>query len=182
MKERVAAVHPRKMPILPTSHKFQARIYRIWMMRHVDVPEEISGALERESGKKKHIPVVATVAGKSHRTTLVPAGGGRYRLQIHTNLRKAARADTGDLIGVSVRFDGDSREVALPAELRAVLKEHPKARKEFEKLPPGHKRQLLLYYLKAKSAKAREHATARVIDHLLERAILGTGRRGGKRG
>lgn len=164
------------------SHKFQARIYKIWMMRHVDVPEEISRVLEKESRKKKHIPVVATVAGKSHRTTLVPAGGGRYRLQIHTQLRKAAQADAGDLVGVSVRFDGESREVAVPGELQAVLRKHPKARKEFERLPAGHKRQLLLYYLKAKSPKAREHATARVVDHLLERAILGTGKRDKKRG
>jgi hypothetical protein len=151
------------------------------MMRHVDVPEQISRALEKESGKRRHIPVVATVAGKSRRTTLVPAGGGRYRLQIHTEQRKAAQADAGDLIGVSVRYDAESRDVAVPAELRAVLKEHPKARREFERLPAGHKRQLMLYYLKAKSAKAREHATARIVDHLLERAILGTGKRGSKR-
>jgi hypothetical protein len=160
---------------------FQARIYRIWMMRHVDVPEEIARALEKESGKKKHIPVVATVAGKSHRTTLMPASGGRCRLQIHTEQRNAAQADAGDLIGISVRYDDASREVEVPGELRAVLNEHPKAKKEFGRLPPGHKRQLLLYYMKAKSPKAREHVTARFIDHLLERAILGTGRKGRNR-
>jgi len=169
------------------AHTFQATIYKIWMMRHVDVPEEIGRALAKECGRRsgeerssrlpKHIPVVAAVNGKSVRTTLAPAGAGSYRLNVNTALRKAAHADVGDLIGVSLRYDAESREMELPAELRAALKDHPKARREFEKLPPGHKRQLLLYYLRAKSPKARERVTEKFIDHLLERAILGKGRR-----
>jgi hypothetical protein len=154
--------------------RFQATIYKIWMMRHVDVPEEVGRALEKESGKKKHIPVVATVNGRSTRTTLVPAGGGRYRLQIITTLRKAAGgADAGDLIGVALKLDREPREIAVPPELNAALKDHPKARKEFERLPPGHRRQLLLYYLRAKSPRARENVTGKFIDHLLERTLLG---------
>lgn len=158
--------------------RFQATIYRIWMMRHVDVPEEIGRALEKESRKKKHIPVVATVNTRSVRTTLVPAGGGRYRLQVNTALRKAAGgADAGDMIGVTVKFDGAPREIAVPPELLAALKDHPKARKEFDRLPPGHRRQLLLYYLRAKSPRARANVTMKFIDHLLERTLLGSSAR-----
>jgi hypothetical protein len=154
--------------------QFQATIYKIWMMRHVDVPAEIGRALEKESGKKKHIPVVATVNGRSTRTTLVPAGGGRYRLQIITSLRKAGGGvDAGDLIGVELKLDKEPREIPVPPELRAALKDYPKARKEFDRLPPGHRRQLLLYYLRAKSPRARENTTRKFIDHLLERALLG---------
>ena len=153
--------------------RFQAIIYKIWLMRHVDVPEEIGRALENESGKKKHIPVVATVNGRSARTTLVPAGSGRYRLQISTPLRKAAGgADAGDMIGVTLQFDGAPREIEAPQELLTALKDHPKARKEFERLPPGHRRQLLLYYLRAKSPRARENVTVKFIDHLLQRTLL----------
>ena len=170
--------------------RFQARIYRIWMMRHVDVPEEIARELLKEwkkragkSDKKKapkHLLVVATVGTKSARTTLMPSGAGRYRMQVNTALRRAAQADTGDLIGVSLRYDAESREVELPPELGRALRGHPRARRELERLPPGHKRQLLLYYRRAKSEKAREKAAQRVIEHLVERAILGTGRK--KRG
>jgi hypothetical protein len=155
--------------------RFQATIYKIWLMRHVDVPEEIGRALEKESGKKKHIPVVATVNGRSTRTTLVPAGGGRYRLQIITALRKAASgADAGDMIGVALKLDVEPREIPVPPELSAVLKDHPKARKEFERLPPGHRRQLLLYYLRAKSPRARENIIPKFIDHLLMRTLMGS--------
>jgi len=158
--------------------RFQAILYKIWMMRHVDVPEEIGRALEKESRKKKHIPVVATVNGRSTRTTLVPAGGGRYRLQITTPLRKAAGgADAGDMIGVALQFDGAPREIGVPPELLAILEDHPKARKEFDRLPPGHRRQLLLYYLRAKSPRARQNVAVKFIDHLLERMLLGSSAR-----
>ena len=77
------------------------------MLRYVDVPEEIGVALATEyaaattaSKRKgrskvslpKHIPVVATSNHRSTRTTLVPGGAGRYRLQVNATLRKAARA------------------------------------------------------------------------------------------
>lgn len=97
-----------------TSKGFMATIYKIWMLRYVDVPMEVSRALEKNSGKKKHIPVVAIVNGRSTRTTLVPAGGGHYRLQFNATLRKAARADVGDVVGVELRIDRASRELPLP--------------------------------------------------------------------
>ena len=98
------------MPSQPK--KFLATIYKIWMMRHVDVPAEVGDALtaqfrgnegmqRRSKGKPgsktaqrvrpKYVPVVAIVNGCSARVTLMPAGGGRYRIQLNTALRKAAR-------------------------------------------------------------------------------------------
>ncbi len=174
--------------------KFLARIYKIWLMRHVDVPEDVAAALvdqlraesKRSSkgkltaSKPKHIPVVATVNHSSVRTTLVPAGGGYYRLQLNTQLRKAGGADAGDVIGVSLKLDTESRHVELPSELARGLKKNPLAKKQFDQLPPGHRRQLLLYYLRAKSPKARAHALDKVIDHLRERALLGPSERKSK--
>jgi hypothetical protein len=158
--------------MIPKAHCFQATVYRIWMMRHVDIPEDVAAALEKESGKKNHIPVIAIVNGRSVRTTLFPAGGGRYRMQFNTELRKAARADAGDLVGLELRLDGESREMPLPPELSAVLKDHPKAWRAFEDLPPGHRRQVLLFYSRAKSKRARGKSALRIVDHLLERALL----------
>src|ERR1700730_18564896 len=173
--------------------KFLATIYKIWMMRHVDVRVDVADALiaemqgatrrragkgaaagnKRKQPKPKHIPVVATVNHCSTRTTLVPAGASRYRLQINTALRKAGgSSDAGDLIGVTLQLDTKPRDIAVPAELTSALKQYPKARKEVDQLPPGHRRQLLLYCLRAKSPKARAHVTERFLDHLHERALL----------
>jgi hypothetical protein len=165
-------------------HSFLATIYKIWIMRHVSVPEDVAAALicemrgvggaraGRAAAVPKHIPVVATVNRVSVQTTLVPAGDGKYRLALNTELRKAGGADTGDVIGVELRFDPYSREVDVPAEYLAGIARNAVAKKEFERLPPGHKRQLARFYLKAKSEGARGRAIEKTIDHLRERALL----------
>ena len=161
--------------------RFMATIYKIWMMRHVDVPDEIVRALTKQMGKgrpagrrtkPKYIPVVAVVGRKSARTTLVPAGAGRYRMQINTAQRKAAAADAGDLVTVELQLDLASRAVPIPADLREALAGHPKARKAFKEMPPGHRRQFLMWCAKGKRPETRRKHLDRAIDHLLERALL----------
>jgi hypothetical protein len=163
------------------AQRFLATIYKIWMMRHVDVPEEIARALEKEWGKKKHIPVVAVVNGKSARVTLVPAGGGRYRLHLNTALRKAARADAGDVVSVELRIDRVSRSLPVPPDLSAGLKPHPKAWQAFQDLPTGHRRHFIQWFDSAKSPAARQRRLDRAVDALLERALLRSPSRSGRR-
>ncbi len=148
------------------------------MMRHVDVPQEISDALANAyrtatptllgNRKPKYIPVVAVVNGRSARATLVPAGRERYRLQIITALRKAAQADTGDAVAVELRLDREPRSLPVPPDLQAALKEHPKARKAFEKFAPGQRRQFIKWYDAAKSPDVRRRRLDRALDILLE--------------
>lgn len=174
------------------AQKFLATIYKIWIMRHVDVPPEVADALTKELHASKHapttakrktaksakpqkpkyIPVVAIVNGRTARVTLTPAGGGRYRIQLNTALRKAARADIGDVVSVDLRLDLASRDLPVPADLRAALKEHPKARQAFEALPAGHRRHFIAWFDSAKGPDARIRRLGRAIDHLLERALL----------
>jgi bacteriocin resistance YdeI/OmpD-like protein/uncharacterized protein DUF1905 len=166
--------------------RFMATIYKIWMLRHVDIPDEIALVLQKKMAtagrasksatqtKPKYIPVVATVNGHSTRATLVPAGGGHYRMQVNSRLRKAAQADVGEVVSIELRIDLESRELPVPADLRVGLKAHRKARKAFEALGPGHRRHIIMWLDTAKSAKAREQRLQRTIDHLLERALLGS--------
>ncbi len=157
-------------------------------MRHVDVPQEISDALAkayrastpklRKGQKTKYIPVVAMVNGRSARSTLVPAGAGRYRLQLITALRKAAEADTGDAVAVELRLDREPRTLPpVPPDLQTALKEHPKARKAFESFAPGQRRQFIQWYDAAKSPDVRRRRLDRALDILLERAALSRKRR-----
>lgn len=157
-------------------HIFQARIYKIWILRYVDVPEETGHALEKESRKKKHIPVVAIANGRVARTTLTPAGAGRYRLQFNAALRKATRSDVGDLVGVELRLDRESRELPVPREIVEALKSRPKARKVFQQMGPATRRQFILYFDKAKSPAVRQKRLARLMEMLLERVLLGASR------
>jgi Bacteriocin-protection, YdeI or OmpD-Associated/Domain of unknown function (DUF1905) len=164
--------------------RFLATIYRIWMMRHVDVPDDSARLLKKQMArgnratgpgkqvKPKYIPVVSVVAGRSVRTTLVPAGGGHYRMQINTEQRKAAGVDAGDAVRVELRVDLGSRDVEIPSDLKDALAKHPKARRAFEQMPPGHRRQFVLWFGAAKRPETRRKNLDRAIDHLLERALL----------
>lgn len=169
-------------------HTFLASVYRIWMLRYVDVPQVVVRALLKKprSGARgprdlpsnnRYIPVVATVNGRSVRTTLLPAGGGRYRMQFNAELRNAGSADVGDLVGIQIARDPASRERAVPADLRALLREHPKAATAFRKAPPGLRRQMVKWMDSARSEGARRRRIEIIIDRMLERAVLGPGRR-----
>lgn len=173
------------------NRRFLATIYKIWMLRYVDVPEDIRRALAieyagrggeaRKKTKLKYIPVVAIVNGRSTRTTLVPAGSGRYRLQFNATLRKAARADVGEVAGIELRIDRESRALPVPPDIQAALKTHPIQRKVFEKLGIGARRQFLMYLSKAKSPEVRRKRIARLMDVLLERKLLNNKTRASRR-
>lgn len=162
-----------------------ANIYRIWQLRYVDVPNDVACELAKElKGEPRHakyVPVVAQVNGCAVRTTLLPAGGGRYRMQFNGELRKASRADVGDLVSVELSPDRQSREIPVPPDLTAALKQHPMARKAFEKAPPGYRRQILKWMDAAKSDVARTRRIEVVMDRMLERALLGSVKRTAKK-
>jgi hypothetical protein len=187
------------------THRFVATIYKLWMMRHVDVPDDVACSLAKElaagstkasskrgdrSSKKdkpvrtKYIPVFATVNGHEARVTLVPAGGGRSRVQLNTALRKAARADAGDEVSVTLRLDRESREPSVPGDLRMALKENPEARKIFEALTTGHRRHIVDWFDSARGVDTRIRRLGFTIEFLLKRARGGSrdGRRVAKRG
>jgi len=168
----------------PKPQRYLATIYRIWMLRYVDVPEEVGRALKAEYARRgsearkvkgergKYIPVVAIVNGRSTRTTLVPAGAGRYRLQFNVTLRKAARADVGEVVGVALKLDREPRELPVPPDLQAALGKRRLLQREFDGLPPGQRRQSLLYLSAAKAPETRRKRLARLAEVLLERALL----------
>jgi hypothetical protein len=176
--------------------KFLATIYKIWMMRHVDVPGDVADALlaqlvggkgkaTRKNPKRlrpKYVPVLALVNGCSARVTLMPAGGGRYRIQLNTALRKAARADVGDLVRIELRLDRASREEPVPADLRLALKENPAARAAFAGLTAGHRRHFIKWFDSAKGPDTRIRRLGRAMDFLLERALSGKTRIAATRG
>jgi|HubBroStandDraft_6_1064221.scaffolds.fasta_scaffold580052_2 hypothetical protein len=184
------------------ARRFVATIYKLWMMRHLDVPDEVARLLVKElivsgndkrSGPRvrsaekpetrrtKYIPVVATVNGQEARVTLAPAGGGRYRMQLNTALRKAARADAGDEVSVTLRLDRESREPTVPADLRVALKQNPEARKVFEELSTGHRRHIVDWFDSARGMDTRIRRLGFTIDFLLKRARGGSMSRRGRR-
>jgi hypothetical protein len=154
------------MPPRNTQHRFVATLYKLGINRCVDVPGEISRAL----GGKGYIPVFANVQGLIARTTLIPAGNGQYRLFINGKVRKKLGVDTGNLIGITLRRDKKPSELAVPADVAAVLRKIPGAQKAFKAITPALRREFLRWVLNAKHPETRAKRIARAIPILIERA------------
>jgi Domain of unknown function (DUF1905) len=71
---------------------FPARIHKIGILRAVDVPEGVSKAL----GSGPHLPVHGWIEGLPLKGTLVPRGGGCYRLHVHSRIWRKLRVDGHD--------------------------------------------------------------------------------------
>jgi hypothetical protein len=103
-------------------HVFPARIQKIWIMRCVDVPRDVSKALRGAAGEDiSHIPVHGWIEGLPLKSTLVPRGGGCYRLHVHSRIWRKLRIDAGAAVEVTLLLDTEPREARLPPDLAAGL-------------------------------------------------------------
>ena len=146
-------------------HVFSARIYKVWLVRFVDVPADISKRL----GNENAIPVMGTVEGVPLRSTLVPRGKGAYRLAIHGDIRKQLRVDTGAVVEVGIRRDDESREPELPPVLVLALRNSPKAQQKFRAMTTALRRQIVRYLVSAKSEATLERRVLKFVTRLERR-------------
>jgi hypothetical protein len=149
--------------VTPLLHVFAAKIYKLWLIRFVDVPKEISRALGQG---KERIPVCGTVEGLPLRTTLVPSGNGRHRLAIHGDIYRKLRVDAGAVVEISLELDEESREPVLPPSLVAALKFSKVAAREFRAMTTALRRQIVRYLTAAKSEATIERRVAKFIMRL----------------
>lgn len=131
------------------NQSFSAEIYKFSSSPSfccVDVPTDISAAF----GKKGAVPVVGSVNGIEWRGNLLPNGKGGHRMVLNGKFRKQARVGVGHTVVVSLQLDEESREIPLPEELAAALRENDLLDK-FNALAPGHRRYILLWLQSAKT-------------------------------
>src|SRR5246127_5104001 len=131
---------------------FAASIYKVGVIRYVDVPREVS----RRFGSSPHVPVRGTVEGIRVRTTLVSRGRGSYRMAIHGDIRKKLRVDSGAVVEVAIQLDEESREPELPPALALALRNAPKAQKRFRAVTTALRRQIVRYLTAVKSQATPE--------------------------
>lgn len=124
------------MPCRTTQHRFVATLYKLGINRCVDVPEEISRALDG----KGYIPVIANAQGLVVRTTLVPAGNARHRLFLDGKIRKKLGIDARSLVGITLQRDKKPNAITVPSDVAAALRKIPGAQRAFENITPGLRR------------------------------------------
>lgn len=152
-------------------HVFPARLRKIWIMRCVDVPRDVSKALRGAAGEEvSHLPVHGWIEGLPFKSTLVPRGGGSYRLHVHSRIWRKLRIDAGAAVEVTLLLDTEPREAPLPHDLAASLADEPRALATFNTLTVALRRQIIQYVDLAKRASTREKRIQLMVRRMLERA------------
>jgi len=146
-------------------HVFPGRIYKIGIIRFVDIPQDIS----KKIGDGVHAPVCGTVEGVLLRSTLVSRGKGAYRLAIHGDIRKKLRVDAGAVVEIALCRDEESREPQLPPALVLALRNAPKAQRIFRGMTTALRRQIVRYLVAVKSQATLERRVSKFVARLERR-------------
>lgn len=148
-------------------HVFSGRIYKLGIVRFVDVPAELSKALGDGS---PHVPVMGEVEGVPLRSTLVSRGKGCYRLAIHGDIRKKLKVDAGAVVEIAIERDKESREPTLPPALVLALRNSPKAQGAFRKMTTALRRQVVRYLTSVHHQSTLERRLAKFVRLLEQRS------------
>lgn len=149
-------------------HVFSGKIYKVGLIRFVDVPAKVSQAV---GDGAVHVAVRGEVDGVAVQSTLVSRGKGCYRLAIHGDVRKKLMVDAGALVEVAIERDEEPREPVLPPALVFALGNSPKAQKVFRGMTTALRRQLVRYLTSAKRQETLERRAVKMARMLERRAI-----------
>jgi len=153
------------------AYVFAAKIEKIWIMRVIDIPREVGRAIRKIAGENaKHIPVHWWIEGLAFRNTLVPRGGGNYRMHVHSRIWRKLRIDAGAAVEVTMLLDSEPREVVVPPDLAGELAETPRALATFNQLTASLRRHLIQYVETAKQSRTREKRIQLIVKRMLERS------------
>jgi len=148
-------------------HVFSSRIYKVGLIRYVDVPAEVT---RKMSAREAHVPVRGTVEGIALRTTMVSRGRGCHRVAIHGDIRKKLRIDAGAFVEIAIERDDEPREPILPPFLVLSLRNAPKAQAAFRSMTTALRRQIVRYLTAVKQQATLERRVTKFVRQLEERA------------
>jgi hypothetical protein len=137
----------------------------------VDIPRVISKAVRQSVGQEAmHVPVHGWIEGLPFRNTLVPRGGGSYRMHVHSRIWRKLRIDAGAAVEVTLLLDTEPREAVLPPDLAAALADTPRALASFNALTVAFRRHIIEYLEAAKQSRTRDKRIQLIVSRMLERA------------
>ena len=149
-------------------HIFSGKIYKVGIIRYVDVPPAVSRRLK---ASEAHVPVRGTVEGFPLVTTMASRGHGLYRVAIHGDIRKKLRVDAGSAIEIALERDDEPREPVLPAALVLALRQSPRAGVQFRGMTVALRRQIVRYLTTVKQQTTLERRVTTLIRRLEQMAL-----------
>ena len=156
--------------------KFRAKLYRVTMVRWVDLPRRAITALRLPpaeiKGAGKGWNALLRFNDDLDRVTLLPGKRGFCKLAFKVELLRAAGVDAGDLIEFTLEPDADSREPELPDEMRRVFLARPLLRERWLAHSVAIRRQVVRYIEQAKSPEVRARRCWIFLERLAETGRL----------
>jgi hypothetical protein len=147
-----------------------ARLYRIALVRWVDVPcaavRQLGGGSARGLDARLHFN------GDLDRVTLLPGRRGQWRLAFKVALLRAAGVDAGESVTFALTPDTAPREPELPEEMRRVFQARPHLAERWAAHSVALRRQLVRYIEQAKSPETRARRSWIFIERLAETGSL----------
>lgn len=119
----------------------------------------------KEAFGRVRAPVIATIGGYSYRT-MTCSMGGSYWIPLASKHREAAGVKPGQTVTVALAIDDSPREVEVPADLAAALREHSRAAAAWERLSYTHRREHVETITGAKKPETRARRIAKCLEML----------------
>jgi len=155
---------------------FRAKLYRVALVRWVDLPRADVAALDLPpadlKGAGKGWNALLRFNGDLDRVTLFRGRRGRYKLAFKVELLRAAGVDAGDTVEFTLEPDSASREPDLPDEMSRVFRTRPELRTRWLANSLANRRQVVRYIEEAKSAETRAKRSWIFLERLAETGRL----------
>lgn len=155
---------------------FRAKLYRIALVRWVDLPKarvDRLGLTRAETkGASQGWNALLRFNGDLDRVVVLPGRPGHCKLAIKVELLKAAGVDAGDTIQFTLEPDTASREPDLPEEMRRGFQSRPELHPRWMAHSIAVRRQVVRYIEEAKGAETRAKRSWMFLERLAETGSL----------
>lgn len=165
-----------KITAATKSVSLKAKLYRVAIVRWVDIPRPAVAALDlplaETKGSAKGWNALLRFNDDLDRVTLLPGKRGHYKLAIKVELLRAAGVDAGDSIDFALSPDTASREPELPAEMAREFRARPQLAERWLTHSVAMRRQVVRYILDAKTAETQAKRCWIFLERLAETGKL----------
>jgi hypothetical protein len=152
--------------------KFRAKLYRVTMVRWVDLPAGVVKALKLPAAQNRGWQAILRFNGDIDRVTLLPSKPGKVKLAFKVELLRAADVEAGDWVEFTLEADEASRAPELPEEMRKAFHARPHLADTWEKQTIANRRQVVRYIFQAKRPEVQAKRCWLFIERLAESGSL----------
>jgi hypothetical protein len=117
-------------------------------------------------GSRGRIAVAGTMNGFEFRNSLMPEGDGTHSMAVNKELRAGAKAQTGDIVAVTLEKDEKERQIAAPADLEKALRKNNKAASVFAALSYSCRKEYIDWITGAKQEATRANRIGKAVEML----------------